>query len=220
MKQKFHPLLFLFFVIPFFFSCKKEPLKSLEAGENLIYITSRDASSNLNNYLTFRIVDSVLIQDGGNRFYSSTSNDRAFTNAVRQQMAKRGFVNATGAMPVDLGLKISLIVNTSRGVVSVPGIWGGWDPFLWGGGFGNDIGWGVGPGWGWGAGPGWGGGLATYETREEIMNIDIFDVKNAASANRLTVLWNGLVRGNGVYDGRQAEIQIGQLFEQSPYLTR
>ena len=220
MKQKFHPLLFLFLIIPFLFSCKKEPLKSLKAGENLIYITSRDASSNLDNYLTFRIVDSVLIQDGGNRLYSSTSNDRAFTNAVRQNMIKRGFVNATGAMPVDLGLKISLIVNTTQGVVSVPGIWGGWDPFLWGGGFGNDIGWGVGPGWGWGAGPGWGGGLATYETREEIMNIDIFDVKNAASANRLTVLWNGLVRGNGVYDGRQAEIQVGQLFEQSPYLTR
>ncbi len=220
MKQKSHPFLLLFFVIPFLFSCKKEPLQSLKAGENLIYITSRDANTSLNNYLTFRIVDSILIQDGGNIFYSSTSNDRAFTNAVRQQMLQRGFVNATGTMPVDLGLKISLIINTSRGVVSVPGIWGGWDPFLWGGGFGSGIGWGVGPGWGWGAGPGWGGGLATYEAREEIMNVDIFDVKNAASVNRLTVLWNGLIRGNGVYDARQAETQIGQLFEQSPYLAR
>jgi hypothetical protein len=192
-------------------SCRKEPVNALTAEESLIYITNRDAGISFSQYNRFSIVDSVLIQESGQTGYSSNNNARSFTNAVRNTLSGRGFTAVNRGAPADFGVQVSLIINTSQGLISLPGIWNAWDPFFWGGGFG--------PGWGFGSGMGWGGGVATYEIREGIMSVDIIDLKNAAANNQLTVVWNGLIRGNGVFEGSQATQQIQQLFEQAPYLT-
>lgn len=188
--------------------CRKEPTRQLNDEESRIYITNKNSSIRFGTFTTFAIRDSILNVDGDNSSYQLNNVDRAFIAAFRNSMIARGYVAVDRNQSPDLGIQITRITRTSTGSI----IWGGW----WGGG-----GWGGwwGPGWGWGGMPGW-GGVSTFQVREGMLSFDLLDLDKAQIDSKIDIIWNGLIRGRGIFDVNTAQAQVNQLFEQSPYLKK
>ena len=186
-------------------SCRKDAVSQLSDEESRIYITNRDSAVNFQSYKTYSISDSVLVVDGSNAGKQQNNTDIAFVTAFKAEMQARGYSLVNKDAAPDLGIQISRIIRTSTGLVSYPDYWGYWDSYYWG--F---------PGYGYGN-PYW--GVATYQIREGMLSFDMVDLKHAASSNQLKVVWNGMIRGSGIFNANTAASQVQQLFGQSTYLT-
>lgn len=190
--------------------CTKDPLDQLNEEESRIYITNRDDSANFSSYTTFSVADSVaVISNGKLEKKSLTDVDKGFINAVKVQLQAKGYTMVSKDAKPDLGINISRIYNTYTGVVSYPDYWGGyygvWDPFYWGY-----------PGYGYG----WGGYYGVYSIKEGALSIDALDLKNAVKDDKIKGIWNGLIRGSGIFNAGAADSQIKALFDQSAYFKR
>jgi hypothetical protein len=185
-------------------------MKGLTEDESRIYITNHDSDASFNNYQTFSIADSVIVINGNDVSSQYDQADHAFVSAVKAAMQERGYTLVSKSEKPDLGVTVSRIVNTSTGVITYDNYWDSYsnyyDPFYWGYG-----------GYGWGA-PSW--GYATYQVREGLVSVDIADLKDAAANNQIRVVWNGMIRGSGIFNASTAASQVTQLFEQSPYLGK
>lgn len=187
-------------------ACGKDPLRNLTDEESRVFITNHDRSANFRSFATFSIADSVRVIDGNRSGVQLNATDRAFINALAAQMEARGYQRVAPNAAPHLGLQATRIIQTSTGLVSFPDVWGFWDPFFWGV-----------PGAGWGGPPVW--GVASYQIREGLLSIDMFDLMNAQATGSINVIWNGIIRGNGIFNANTADAQVRQLFEQSPYLS-
>lgn len=192
-------------------SCTKEPLDNLTADESRIYVTNHDTTAQFSEYATFQLADSVAIISN-NQFQGRerTSVDAQLIDAVAAALQQRGYTRVSAGQNPDLGVTLSAITNTSTHIVSYPdygGYYGGyWDPYYWGypGSsyyFPNYYG--------------------VYESAETSLAVDVVDLKNRSENNNtLRVIWSGLARGTGIFDGRNAQSQIAALFGQSPYFKK
>lgn len=190
-----------------FTSCSKDPLANLTDEESRIYITDHDSTANFSAFNTFTISDSVAVINNGQAGKESTATDLAFINAVKSEMQAAGFTLVNKDANPDLAINVNRIYNTSTGIISYSNYYdyygGYWDPYYYGYG-GYDY---YSP-----------YSYATYSIREGALSIDMLDLKNAAAANRINVIWTGLIRGAGIFNAAIASQQINELFTQSPYL--
>lgn len=190
-------------------SCTKDPLKNMTDEESRIYITNHDSTANFNSYKTYSIVDSVSLVDN-TRFAGreATSWDLQLISAIESAMNARGFVKVDRTQNPDLGINVSRVYNTTTNVVDLSNYWdyygGYYDPYYWGYG-----------GYDYYFPPAYG----LYQTTEAALSIDILDLKDAAS-NSQTIkgVWNGLIRGEGIFNSSNVQSQVQALFDQSPYL--
>ena len=189
-------------------SCTKEPLKNLTAEESRIYITDHDSSVNFSSFKTFSIVDTVsIIEDGQLSGKQLTAWDASILNAVAAEMNARGYTQVSRSQNPDLGVNVSRIYNTYNGVMSYPDYWGGYgsyyDPFYWGY-------------------PGssyyFPQRYSIYQITEGAASIDLLDLETASTTKQIRGVWNGLIRGTGVFNVNNAPSQVRALFDQSPYL--
>ncbi|CAN5781668.1 hypothetical protein BH10BAC3_BH10BAC3_01260 [soil metagenome] len=189
--------------------CRKEPVNNLTPEESRIYITNHDSTVNFSGYATFSIADSVAVVDGNQVTGQFNTTDQAFVAAIKSKMQQLGFTEVTKTEHPDLGISVSRIVNTSTGIINYNDYWNDYgsyyDPFYWGYG-----------GYGYGT-PGW--GIATYQVKEGLLSIDMVDLKNAGTNNQIRVIWNGMIRGSGIFDAATAASQVNALFDQSAYLS-
>jgi hypothetical protein len=190
-----------------FTGCSKDPLNNLTDEESRIYITDHDSTVNFASYNTYTIADSVAVINNGNATKESTATDVAFINAVKAQMQSAGFTLVSRSANPDLAVNVNRIYNTSTGIISYNNYYdyygGYWDPYSYGyGGFGYYSPY----------------SYATYSIREGALSVDVLDLKNAAAAKRINVIWTGLIRGTGIFNAANANQQIGMLFNQSSYL--
>lgn len=188
--------------------CAKEPLDNLTQEESRIYVTSRDSTVNFGSYKTYSISDSVyVIDDNSLTARESTSWDQQMLGAVRSSLEARGYVRVSPGQNPDLGINVSRLYNTSTNVVRFDDYWNGYggyyDPYYWGYG-----------GYGYYFPPTYG----IYESTEAALSIDILDLENAASNNAIRGIWNGLVRGSGIFTSSAVQSQVKALFDQSPYI--
>lgn len=188
-------------------SCKKDPLGNMTEEESRIYITNRDSTANFASYKTYSIVDSVSVIDN-NRLTDkgTTSWDLQVLAAVRNAMEARGYVRVAHTQMPDLGITVSRLYNTTTNLVDLQdyyGSYGGYyDPYYWGyGGYGYNF-------------PTYG----IYQSTEAALSIDMLDLKNAAANRTIKGVWNGLIRGSGIFRSSNVESQIKALFDQSPYI--
>ena len=199
---------FLLAVIAFMASCTKDPLRNMTEEESRIYITNYDSSVDFGSYSTFSIVDSVAIIDD-NRFAGAerSSWDAAFLSALADIMKARGYVQVPRSNDPDLGINVSRLYNTYSGIISYPDYWGGYggyyDPYYWGY-----------SGYPYYFPPRYG----VYQVTEGAMSVDMLDLKNSESTNRIAGIWTGLIRGSGIFNSSSIQSQVNALFEQSPYL--
>ncbi|MBD0376099.1 MAG: DUF4136 domain-containing protein [Flavisolibacter sp.] len=189
-------------------SCTKDPLRNMTEEESRIYITNRDNVVSFTTYKTFSIVDSVSLIDN-NRFSGkeATAWDVQVLSAVQRAMQARGYVLVSRTQSPDLGINVSRLLSTSTNIVSLPDYWGGYggyyDPYYWGY-----------SGYGYYFPPTYG----VYQSTEAALSIDLLDLKNATNSRTIKGVWNGLIRGSGIFRSSNVESQIQALFDQSPYL--
>jgi len=188
--------------------CTKDPLNHLTPGESRIYITSFDSSANFSSYNTYSIADSVAVIDNGHATRERTESDQAYIDAVKKYMQQRGYTLVSKDANPDIAINVDRIYNTSTGLIDYTDYWdyygGYWDPGYWGY-----------PGYAYYVPYAYG----VYQVTEGLMSIDMFDLKNAAAhGNKLTLLWNGLVRGEGIFNSANADSAVQALFSQSQYL--
>ena len=191
----------------FFFACTKDPLNHLTPEESRIYVTSYDSSAVFSSYKTYSIADSVTVIDNGAK-KDLTPADQAYIAAVDRSMQQRGYVKVSRTQNPDIAINVSRIYNTSTGLIDYTDYWdyygGYWDPGYWGySGYGYDVPYTYG----------------VYQVTEGLISVDMFDLKNAAAhGNKLDLLWNGLVRGEGIFSANIADTAVQELFNQSTYL--
>lgn len=188
-------------------SCSKDPLKNMTEDESRVYITNHDSTVNFASYKTYSIVDSVSVIDN-NRLSgkSTTAWDLEMLTAIRNAMEARGYRRVTHTGSPDIGISVSRLYNTSTNVVSLQDYWGGYggyyDPYYWGyGGYGYYF-----------------PSYAVYQSTEAALSIDMLDLKNASSNGAIRGIWNGLIRGSGIFRSGAADSQVKALFDQSPYI--
>ena len=189
-------------------SCTKDPLKDMTEDESRIYITNHDSTANFTSYKTYSLVDSVSLIDNG-RFAGreATSLDVQFTTAIASAMNARGFTRVDRTQNPDLGITVSRVYNTSTNVVNLGDYYGGYgsyyDPYYWGyGGYGYYF-------------P---DAYGVYQSTEALLSTDILDLKNAPSTGKIRGIWNGTIRGEGIFNTNNVQSGVQALFDQSPYL--
>jgi hypothetical protein len=189
--------------------CSKDPLRDMTEEESRIYITNRDSSADFHTFKTFSISDSVsVISNNHLEGRESTPLDQLYVNAIKKQMTDRGYTLVARDAKPDLGINVSRLYNTSTGVISYPDYWGGYydfyDPYYWGY-----------PGYGYS----FPGSYGVYEITEGALSVDILDIKDAGEAKKINGLWNGLIRGSGVFVSSGAASNVKALFDQSTYIS-
>lgn len=190
--------------------CTKEPLNNMSEEESRIYITNYDTTANFSSYTTFSVADSVAVISN-NKLEGKSLNavDAAFIEAVKQQLKDRGYTLVAKDANPQLGINVSRIYNTYSGIVSYPDYWGGyggyWDPWYWGY-----------PGYGYY----WPGFYGVYQIEEGALTVDALDLKNVGPDKKIKGIWNGLIRGSGIFRPGNEASQTKALFDQSAYFKR
>jgi hypothetical protein len=191
----------------FFMACTKDPLKGLTSDESRIYITSYDSAADFASYKSYNIADSVGIISNGGTKRGLTAADQAYIDAVNKYMQQRGYLKVNANQYPDIGINVNRIYSTSTGLIDYNDYWdyygGYWDPGSWGY-----------PGYGYYVPYAYG----VYQITEGMMSVDMFDLKNAQKNNKINLIWNGLVRGEGVFDAQAADSSVAQLYNESQYL--
>ncbi|MEO6868831.1 MAG: DUF4136 domain-containing protein [Ginsengibacter sp.] len=187
--------------------CKKEPLNNLTAEESRIYITDHDSSVNFGSFKTFAVSDSINVIKNGKSEKMVTAEGTAFINAATKYLKQNGYVEVANDQSPDLGVNVNRIINTSTGYISNNDYWdyygNYYDPYYWGY-----------PGYGYYSPYSY----SVYQIKEGAVSIDLLDLKNASTKNKIEVIWTGLIRGSGIYTSGVADSQVMALFNQSPYL--
>ena len=188
-------------------SCTKDPVSKLNAEESRIYITNHDSTVNFSNFKTFSIADSVaIISNGKLKEKTSDSYDARMIAAISDAMTQRGYTRVANNQQPDIGINVNNIINTYTGFVDYgnyyDGYYGYWDPYYWGY-----------PGYGY-----YGSYIGTYQVNEGVISIDMFDLKDASANTKIKSVWNGVVRGEGIFNESSIATSVQALFSQSDYL--
>lgn len=206
--KKAHLLIAVFSVFAAsFFSCTKEPLNNLNQDETRIYVTNSDSTVNFGGYKTYSISDSADVLDNGHSYKELTPLDQAYIDAVKKYMQAREYVLVNKNSNPDIGINVNRIYSTSTGYYSYSDYWdyygGYWDPYYWGyGGYDYYVPYNYG----------------IYQVTEGAMSVDMLDLKNAGTKGKIDIIWNGLIRGEGIFEALTADGSVKALFDQSTYL--
>lgn len=190
----------------FLASCKKEPLNQLTQAESRIYISSYDSAANFSSFKTYNIADSVAVIRDGSSSKQLTAVDQAYIDAVNKYMQQKGYTLVGKDQNPDIGININRIYNTTTGIIDYTSYldYGSyWDPYYWGyAGYGYYVPYAYG----------------VYQVSEGLLSIDMLDLKNAPTKGKIDLLWNGLIRGEGIFNAANADSGVQTLFSQSTYL--
>ena len=194
-------------IIIFLAGCTKEPLNHLTTEESRIYTVSYDSSINFSTFKTYSIADSVAVIRDGSSTKQLNDVDQAYIDAVKKYMAQRGYSLVSKDQTPHIGININRIYHTATGVIDYTGYYGGyggyWDPYYWGySGYGYYVPYVYG----------------VYQVSEGLISIDMLDLKDAATKGKIGLMWNGLVRGTGIFDASNADAAVQNLFNQSAFL--
>lgn len=190
-------------------SCTKDPIRNLSDDESRIYITNYDSTAQFGAFKTFSISDSVaVISNGELKEKTQTDADAALISAVKDNMQQRGYQLVDKNNNPDLGISVNKIISTQTGIMSYPSYWGYyntyWDPYYWGyGGYDYYFPY---------------SSYAVYQIKEGALSIDMVDLKDVNANKEIKGIWNGLIRGEAIFNSANAASQVKALFDQSPYI--
>jgi hypothetical protein len=188
-------------------SCSKDPVKNLSSEESRIYITNHDSTTNFSSFKTFSISDSVaIISNDKLREKTRDEFDTQLITAFANAMKQRGYTQVSKDQSPDLAINVNNIINTYTGYVDYGNYYndyyGYWDPYYWGY-----------PGYGY-----YGSYIGTYQVNEGVISIDMFNLKDAANSGKIKAVWNGVIRGSGIFQSGSINTGVQALFDQSTYV--
>ncbi len=188
--------------------CTKDPVSNLTDDETRIYITHHDSTVNFSVFHTFSVADSVAVISNNQLVKKDlTSFDAQFIAVLTAAMQQRGFTLVDKNSHPDLGINVSRIYNDYTGVIDYSSYWGDyygyWNPYYWGY-----------PGYSYYFPSFYG----VYSITTGALSADMFDLKDAPASNQLKNVWNGLVRGEAVFDPANINTHMKTLFDESAYI--
>lgn len=188
-------------------SCTKDPVNNLNNEESRIYITNHDSTASFSSFKTFSISDSVaIISNSHLQQRTRDAFDTQLITAIANAMKQRGYTQVTKDQNPDLGINVNNIINTQTGYIDYGNYYddyyGYWDPYYWGY-----------PGYGY-----YGSYVGVYQVNEGVISIDMFDLKDATGNGKIKSVWNGVVRGEGIFQDASINTSVQALFDQSVYL--
>lgn len=196
-------------------ACKDpDPVNDLEPYQKDLYISNRDASVNFSDFKTYFLLDTLqlIIKDtvSINKDYLT---ERLIIQTIDSNLQNYGFAKVNKDQNPD----VAVVASVLRFKESVPL---SYSPTLFGPGvFGyassSEFGF---PGYQYSAPDNFG----FYSFDVGSLTIDMLDLKNAPSAGKLNVIWNGIIAGSAndslVANPQRVITGINVLFQQSPYL--
>ena len=188
-------------------SCTKDPVSKLSSEESRIYITNHDSTANFSSFKTFSISDSVaIISNSHLREKTHDAYDSLLIAVITNAMVQRGYTLVTKDQNPDLGINVNNIINTYTGYVDYGNYYddyyGYLDPYYWGyAGYGY-----------------YGSYIGTYQVNEGVISIDMFDLKDASASGKIKSVWNGVIRGEGIFQNASVGTNVQALFDQSAYI--
>ncbi|MCK8491267.1 DUF4136 domain-containing protein [Spirosoma sp. RP8] len=195
-------------------ACNENAVNNLSPADQPVYITNYDRSVNFNQYKTFSLPDSVVIESNTGYQPSLGPLESRFVANVANAMTSRGFQRVNRGQAADVGVAIIRVSNLYTGVGVDPyGYYGGY----WGGGYG------------FGGLGGFGGyspyypSYYTYQVADQYWEIQVVDLKNRPAAStgtqqQLNVIFDATVRGSDISTQQDVDAATTAIFNQSPYL--
>jgi len=183
-------------------SCTPNAIKDLTPEDSQVFITNYEKTAKFGDYNTFSLADSVFTLQNQRSGVSTLALDFRILGAVTNNMAKRGYSRVLRSNKPDLGVNVVRISETQSGVVANYNPWNSY--------------------WGFGGGAGYyyPPTYSYYQTTETYWYIEIIDLKNAATGQQASVIWNAQIRGSGIFDESTLSTIIENVFTQSSYLKR
>lgn len=196
--------------IVFMISCATYPALDSRLEEDLVDITKYDVGTDFTQFVTFSIVDSVLVIKGNDSSKILDPKADALLNQIKENMQARGYtlVNRKTGHP-DLGINVGVVKVTNISIY-----YPGW---YWDYGYYNPYYWGY-PSYNYWY-PYYPPEISSYTTGTII--IDLVDLKNAPSHNnKLYVVWVAIIRGlmTGYHTTQEVLDNVDQCFEQTPQI--
>jgi len=201
MKQM---LLFVSAIV-LFSNCRKAPDFS-ELSSNFVVSTSLDSKASFGSYHTYYIADTIRYIGGqGSDSIIVGANAQQLTQAIKDNMAARGYTLVSRSSNPDLGLALSAIKNINVVVDYYPGWWDGYWPGCYWYCYSYYYPW-----------------TTTYAYTTGTIILNMYDLKNATETQQIKGIWN--LTGLGAL-GASTSVNltlgvnaIDQGFAQSPYL--
>ncbi|MBO9702627.1 MAG: DUF4136 domain-containing protein [Sporocytophaga sp.] len=196
-------------------ACKDpDPVSDLDPIQKDMYISNRDASVNFADFKTYFLIDSLkMIGKDTIIIPKHYLTEELIIHAIDSNLQNLGFARVN----LDQHPDVAVVASVLRFKESVPL---SYSPTLFGPGvFGyassSEFGF---PGYQFSAPDNFG----FYSFDVGSLAIDMIDLKNAPSAGKLNIIWNGLLLGAAndslVANPQRVLTGINVLFEQSPYL--
>lgn len=200
-------------------ACQDKAVNDLSPQDTQVYITNYDRSVNFNQYKTFSLPDSVVVQSNTGYQTSLGTVESQFINNVAAGLTSRGFQRVGQGQAADLGVAVIRVNNLYTGVGVNP--YGSYYSNYWGGGFG---------------GYGGLGGYApyypsyyTYQVSDQYWEIQIVDLKNRPTTGtgtgtgttdqpQLNVIYDATIRGTDISTTQDVDAATTAIFNQSSYL--
>ncbi len=194
-------------------ACRDNATDGLTPQDSQVYITNYDRSVNFNQYKTFSLPDSVVVQSNNQLITVRGDIEDRFITNVANALQSRGFRRVGRGQPADIGVAIIRVNNRFTGVgVNQNAYYSNY----WLGGFGGGLG-------GFGFNPFF-PSYYTYQVSERYWQIQMVDLKNRPPATgpdqvQLTVIFDATIRGGDITSTQDVDTAINAIFAQSPYLT-
>ena len=194
-------------------ACRDNAVNDLSPADQPVYITNYDRSINFNQYKTFSLPDSVVVESNDGYGTASNTISNRFVTNVASALTAKGFQRVAAGQAADLGVAVIRVDNQYTGV--------GVNPYsyyssYWGGGYGGFGGYGYSPYY---------PSYYTYQVSDQYWEIQIVDLKNRPATGttgtdqpQLNVIYDATVRGTDVTDQQAVDAATTAIFNQSPYL--
>lgn len=198
-------------ILPLVWSCRKEALKD-ELAATPAVLTLYDQSINFGNYASFHIPDSIgVVSDNSSvPTHQGGSDAQQITSKIRGILTSRGYTSVSKNV-AELGVNVTILHELTDVYTSYnAGYWWGYDGY-WGGAY-----------WGYATTPYYYGYYYDYTYESGSLMIEIVDLKNAASNNKLKIIWNAEI--GDIYaaniDVASGLQYVQEAFDQSQYLKK
>lgn len=195
-------------------ACNSSATNDLSPQDSNVIITNYDKQADFTQYSTFSLPDSVLVESNDSYAQSALPVEQRLVSRVATELTNRGYKRVSAGQSADLGVAVTRVDNLYTGVTTNP--YAGYYGNYWGGGFGGYSGFYT---------PSY---YQYYQVSDQFWRIQLVDLKNRvvttpstdpnAPQNKLRVLYQAELRGNGVFDNNAVDQLIADTFAQSAYL--
>lgn len=184
-------------------SCTDEVPVNITEDDTRIYLSNFDTKADFSQYKIYFIMDSVLVMSNGRTRYAVGEQAKMFLAEFRSHMERLGYIRTFQKTEAQAGIQVC---EVSRAKIGAGSSYNKFHNKYWGFEDFADKGFEY---------PGY---YDTYTHGDPVWNIEMVDLKNARQNEKLKVIWNAQIWGQGIFDPNSYALIQEKLFEISTFL--